>query len=220
LIRRVQELWAKERLRVFSPYQKNDKVWLEAKNLKTTHLTTKLCPLRYGPFTIIEVLSPITYRLKLPPQWKIHDTFHASLLMPYKETDTHRANFPQPAPDLIDGQEEWEVEKVLDSRHKGRHKHLQYLLEWKGYSDADNMWEDANQVFAKDLISQFHKGNPKAIKVICYKEGDDMSENASSETSGPKQQRARLGIWTRNRLRGFPCVTRVTRCNGGRVPWG
>jgi hypothetical protein len=86
-IKRVQELWAKERLRVFSPYQKNDKVWLEAKNLKTMHPTTKLCPLQYRPFTIIKVLSPVTYHLKLPPQWKIHDVFHASLLMPYKETD-------------------------------------------------------------------------------------------------------------------------------------
>jgi Integrase zinc binding domain len=31
-MKRAQELWAKERLRAFSPYQKNDKVWLEAKN--------------------------------------------------------------------------------------------------------------------------------------------------------------------------------------------
>jgi hypothetical protein len=31
------------------------------------------------------------------------------------------------------------------------------------------------------------------------------------DTLGPKQQRARLGIWTRNGLRGFPRVTRVTR---------
>jgi Chromo (CHRromatin Organisation MOdifier) domain len=105
--------------------------------------------------------------------------------MPYKETDTHGANFPQPAPDLVEGQEEWEVEKVLDSRRKGRRKDLQYLLKWRGYADADNMWEDADQVFAKDLISQFHKENPKAIKVIRFKEGDKMAGNASSETSGP-----------------------------------
>jgi Chromo (CHRromatin Organisation MOdifier) domain len=131
--------------------------------------------------------------------------------MPYKETDAHGANFPQPAPNLVEGQEEWEVEKVLDSRHKGRHKELQYLLKWKGYVDADNTWEDTDQVFAKDLISRFHKENPKVIKVIRFKEGDKMAGNASSETSGPKQQRARLGIWTRNGLRGFLCVTRVTR---------
>jgi Chromo (CHRromatin Organisation MOdifier) domain len=111
--------------------------------------------------------------------------FHASLLIPYKEMSLHGANFPQPALDLVDRQEEWEVEKVLDSRRKGRRKDLQYLLKWRGYADADNMWEDADQVFAKDLISQFHKENPKAIKVIRFKEGDKMAGNASSETSGP-----------------------------------
>jgi hypothetical protein len=86
---------------------------------------------------------------------------------------------------LVEGQEEWEVEKVLDSRRKGRRKDLQCLLKWRGYADTDNTWEDADQVFAKDLISQFHKENPKVIKVIRFKEGDEMAGNASSETSGP-----------------------------------
>jgi hypothetical protein len=47
-MRRAQALYpAKGK---FRPYQKGDEVWLEAKNLKTTHPTTKLRPLRYGPF--------------------------------------------------------------------------------------------------------------------------------------------------------------------------
>jgi hypothetical protein len=57
--------------------------------------------------------------LKLPLQWKqkkIHPVFHASLLSPYKETEVHGANFPEPPPDLVEGEEEYEVEQVLDSR--------------------------------------------------------------------------------------------------------
>ncbi|TFY76889.1 hypothetical protein EWM64_g7121, partial [Hericium alpestre] len=59
-------------------YQVGDKVWLDATNLKTSHLTTKLAPKRYGPFSITKVLGPVTFALALPlvngmgmgnPQW-------------------------------------------------------------------------------------------------------------------------------------------------------
>ena len=84
------------------------------KNLNTTHPTTKLRPLRYGPLRVTEVISPVAYRLELPHQWKVHNAFHASLLSPYKETTVHGPNFPGQIPVIIQGQEEWEGEKVLD----------------------------------------------------------------------------------------------------------
>ena len=70
----------------FEPYQLGDKVWLEGRNLTTTHPTAKLAPRRYGPFPITRVISHTSYQLALPPQWKIHNVFHATLLTPYKET--------------------------------------------------------------------------------------------------------------------------------------
>ena len=41
----------------FEPYQLGDKVWLEGRNLTTTHPTMKLAPRRYGPFPITCVVS-------------------------------------------------------------------------------------------------------------------------------------------------------------------
>ena len=61
----------------------------------------------------------MAYKLKLPPQWKIHPVFHASLLTPYVETHTHGPNYSQPPPDLIDGEEEWEVESILAHQYFG-----------------------------------------------------------------------------------------------------
>ncbi len=65
-----------------------DKVWLEGKNLHVTG-TCKLLPQRYGPFTITEQIRPVAYRLELPLSTKIHNVFHANLLMPYKETEQY-----------------------------------------------------------------------------------------------------------------------------------
>ena len=66
------------------------------------------------------MLSPISYQLTLPEQWKIHDVFHVDLLTPYRETEFHRPNYAQPPPDLVGEEEQYEVEQVLDERNHGR----------------------------------------------------------------------------------------------------
>ena len=150
----------------FRPFTQGQKVWLEGTNLKLTHPTTKLAPRRYGPFQIAQVLSPVVYQLTLPPQWKqkrIHDVFHTNLLTPYHETTEHGPNFPSPPPDIIEGEMEYKVEHILDSRCVGRGRHLEYLVRWKGYSEADDSWEPWQNIHAPDLLQQFHATYPSAI---------------------------------------------------------
>jgi len=93
-------------------YSIGDQVWLEGKHLKFPHQKTKLNPKRYGPFKIIKAISSVAYQLNLPPSWKIHPVFHASLLSPYSETTSHGPNFSRPPPELIDGEAEYEVELI------------------------------------------------------------------------------------------------------------
>ncbi|ESK81885.1 hypothetical protein Moror_711 [Moniliophthora roreri MCA 2997] len=99
-------------------FKEGQKVWLEAKNLATGYSSKKLAPKREGPFTILEVLGPVTYKLDLPHQWKIHPVFHATLLSPFKETEAHGLSFTEPPPDLIEGFKEYEVEAVVGHRLK------------------------------------------------------------------------------------------------------
>src|SRR5579863_10379609 len=146
------------------PYQKGQKVWLEGTNLQTTHLTAKLCPKCYGPFKIMEIIGSTTYRLELPPQWRIHNAFHASLLLPYQETPEHGQNFEEPPPDLMDGQPEWEVEKILQERTRRGKK--QYLIRWKGYSEAHNSWEPKAYLNAPELLQAFHQHHKKVIRAL------------------------------------------------------
>jgi hypothetical protein len=96
--------------------------------------------------------------------------FHASLLSPYKEMGEHGTNFPEPPPDLVEGEEEYEVEQVLASRCHGHGKKLQYLLKWRGYSQAHDSWELADQVHVEELVDKFHQENPKAIRAMDLKE--------------------------------------------------
>uniref|UniRef100_A0A0W0FJH8 Reverse transcriptase-rnase h-integrase n=1 Tax=Moniliophthora roreri TaxID=221103 RepID=A0A0W0FJH8_MONRR len=99
--------------RSLDKFEKGQKVWLEGKNLSLGYPSPKLSPKREGPFEITEVLGPVTYRLKLPFQWRIHPVFHAGLLSPFKETDIHGPNFLEPPPDIVEGQEEHEVEAII-----------------------------------------------------------------------------------------------------------
>ena len=159
---------------------------IEGRNLKSDRPSIKLAAKRYGPFKITKVLSLITYYLQLPLSWTIHDVFHIDLLTPYKETNMHGPNFIEPPPDLIDGEEEYEVEAILDSRKWGRGHKQQYLIKWKGYSEAENQWVDAKDVHADQLLDQFQKRLARSInteQVHCRRTITSMSSHGSSTHS-------------------------------------
>jgi hypothetical protein len=102
---------------ILEQYQTGGQVWLEGTHLKFPHKATKLNPKRYGLFKIIKAISSVTYQLQLPASWKIHPVFYASLLSSYCKTPTHVSNFTWPPPDLIEGEEEYEVDQVHAHQH-------------------------------------------------------------------------------------------------------
>jgi hypothetical protein len=115
-ITKAQDIMRNKKGTNYKPYQEQDQVWLEATNLKTTHSTAKLALKWYGPFTIKKKVSDVVFQLELPHQWKIHNVFHASLLSPYIEMELHGPNFPEPPPDIVEGDPEFEVEQIVGSR--------------------------------------------------------------------------------------------------------
>jgi hypothetical protein len=73
-------------LKVPCSFVSGDQVWLDARNLKIKMPSKKLSPRRYGPYPILEQLSPVTYCIKLPPSLSIMNIFHMDLLTPFHET--------------------------------------------------------------------------------------------------------------------------------------
>jgi hypothetical protein len=139
------------------PFKVNDQVWLESKNLKIPYQSRKLALKREGPFKIKEVLGPVTYRLTLPKQWKIHDVFHACLLTPYKETELHGPNETRPPPNLVQGNEEYEIETIVLHRlHKNRE--TTYLIKWKGYHSSENLWiTESDLINAEEELNDYKR---------------------------------------------------------------
>jgi hypothetical protein len=79
--------------------------------------------------------------------------FHVDLLTPYHETQEHGENYAQPPPELIDGEEEYQVEEIIDERTFRRKK--QYLIKWLGYPVSENSWIDARDLHADELLEDY-----------------------------------------------------------------
>jgi hypothetical protein len=71
---------------------------------------------------------------------------------------------PPPLPEIVGGEERYEVEEIIDSRMRGRR--LQYLVRWKGYGHEENSWISEGDLDAPDLIMDFHGAHPTAPKRI------------------------------------------------------
>jgi hypothetical protein len=82
-----------------------------------------------------------------------------------------------------ESENEYVVEAIVDKRFKG--KKLQYLLKWKGYSDADNTWEDKSQLNCPGLVKAFEDSlktkKPTKTKQRTTKRGKLDDSNQSNE---------------------------------------
>jgi hypothetical protein len=136
-----------------------DKAWLLRTNIKTTRPSSKLDVKRLGPFVIAEAVGTRSFRLHLPKELsRLHPVFHVSLLERFHENTIDGRVAPPPPPIEIDGETEYEVEAILDSRrYRGR---LQYLVKWLGYNEQT--WESPADVHnCPVLVEGLHTCYPR-----------------------------------------------------------
>jgi hypothetical protein len=86
----------------------------------------KLNHQKLGPFFIVKQINVVAFQLKLPGSMKIHPMFHISLLELYHASTNPRRIHDPPPPIEIDGEHEYEMEDILES--KIFNCRLQYLI--------------------------------------------------------------------------------------------
>src|SRR6202021_3705750 len=106
-------------------------VWLDGRKFNTNEPSAKLKDKRYGPFKIIDKPGTHSNKIQLPRTWRLHPVFHISLLSRYKKDEIPERKLIPPPPVEVEGIEQFNVEKILDSRiHR---ENLQYLQKEKGF---------------------------------------------------------------------------------------
>jgi hypothetical protein len=141
------------------------KVLLSTKNLAMKMVgSAKLLPKFIGPFEITGQVNEVAYRLALPECMRMHNVFHVSLLREWHDNGKYQ---PPPPPVILDGDLEYEVERVLHHREKvigtkrtrhGKKKIMgrEYLIKWLGYPAEYNTWEpEENCLNCPDMVQDY-----------------------------------------------------------------
>ncbi len=137
-------------------YQPGDRVWLSTRNLRLRLPCRKLSPCYIGPFNILRQINEVTYHLQLPPRYRIHATFHVSLLKPCSSPppDQHEPDEPPP-PEILDEPSVYQVRNILDSRRRG--SRLEYFVDWEGYGPEEQSWVTRDDILDPMLLQDLHR---------------------------------------------------------------
>ena len=145
-------------------YEIGDQVWLDMKDINTGRPKKKLDILREGPFKITEKISRTSYRLELPPSWKITNSFHVSKLRRAKPDEFQRK---LPRVTLHVRGDNWNATEITKAKlENGR---LEYFTLWTlPDGRTHELWELSSRMEndAPNLIKEFYRKHPQAPRHI------------------------------------------------------
>jgi len=139
-------------------YRVGDLVLLSTKNLKWQtkgRRSEKLTERFVGPYKIKGIISSNAIELDLPKSIRIHPVVNVSRVQLYKsQVEGQKKILPKPV--IIEGEEEFEVEKILNKKTiRGKKK---FLVRWRGYMAEEDTWENReNLENAKELVEEFER---------------------------------------------------------------
>lgn len=135
-------------------FKEGGKAYLLRKNIKTKRPSDKLDFKKLGPFKIEKKLGPVTYKLKLPKDMKIHPVFHVALLEEAPTNARIQESLPVEPHEDID----YDVEEILAAKlEKGKPV---YLIKWLGYDKSENSWEPETNL-APDTLQEAKTKHPE-----------------------------------------------------------
>lgn len=145
-----QAKYANKHRRLAYDYQIGDRVMLSTENMR--QFGGKLVSKYVGPFKVLDASEDKTVTLELPITMKAKSNkFNVSkvkLYVPGRLEFPGRQQLDRPPPELVDGEEEYEVEEIVGKREVkiGRSKHIEYLVKWLGYPITEATWQASGQL--------------------------------------------------------------------------
>ena len=134
-------------------FQPGDLVWVDGRNWRTAHPSRRFENKHHRPDRVIRTIGTHAYELDIPATIRKHRTFPVSLLYAAAEDRLTGKVTPPPLPVIVDGEEKWKVEEIMDSRRmRGQ---LQYLVKWKRF--ADPTWEPEENLTEVEAIDNYHE---------------------------------------------------------------
>jgi len=148
-------------------YKAGDLVLLSTKELKW-HMkgrrSEKLTERFVGPYKVKSIISANAVELQLPSTLHIHPVVNVSKLQMYRP-QIERQKATKLAPVIVEGEEEFEVEKILNKRKtRGKDK---FLVRWKGYTAEADTWEDrGNLKNVGKLVEEFEREYGEEVEEV------------------------------------------------------
>jgi len=91
-------------------------VWVGGRHCRTERPSRNLENKYHGPYRVSCLVGIHTYELDIPDTVRKHRVFPVSKLHLTADDPLPGQILPTPLPVVIDGEEKWEVEEILDSR--------------------------------------------------------------------------------------------------------
>src|SRR5258708_32512744 len=147
-----------------------NQAYVKVKFFRTRWPSKKLSEKNLGPFDVIGKPGTHSISLRLPRQFhSVHLVFHVSQLEPARPNPFPLRQQLPPPPLQIDGESEYEVSKILDSKVDRRcrpENRLHYLVRWTGYegTDEETSWISAQDLtHSPELHKLFHQRYPDKL---------------------------------------------------------
>ena len=110
------------------------------------------------------IISSNAIELELPNSIKIHPVVNVSGVQLYKSQVKGQKKIP-PKLVIIEGEEEFEVEKILNKRTV-REKE-KFLVRWKDYMAGEDTWENReNLENTKELVEEFEREHGEEVEEL------------------------------------------------------
>ena len=141
-------------------FQVGQQAYVLAQFIRTTRPSKKLAEKFLGPYDIIGQAGTHSFILRLPDALRgVHPVFHVSMLETAPPDEIPNRSVTPPPPVEVDGDLEYELAEILDSKiDRRRSCKLLYLVRWLGYegTEEESSWLPATELHANELLRDFH----------------------------------------------------------------